>query len=158
MKTSQCIAYAERITRVIALLDRSEPDALPSLEAVAAEAALSPFHFHRIFRLMTGETPAEAIRRIRLAHALPALTSETRVTEAAESSGMRQVRLSPAPFAIRPGQAQRSFGQTRRASTCSPFGFGLPVMRAAVRRWRSPSSVFSPFGCSCFETWVITTH
>jgi AraC family transcriptional regulator len=87
VKPNQCLAYAERINRVIALLEESDFEAVPSLEAMASAAALSPYHFHRVFRLMTGETPTAAIRRIRLARALPDLAAETSVTVAAASSG-----------------------------------------------------------------------
>ena len=39
------------------------------LDELASEAALSPFHFHRVFRGMTGETPLELHRRLRLERA-----------------------------------------------------------------------------------------
>ena len=44
-------------------------DAALVLEALASDAALSPFHFHRIFRGMVGETPLELHRRLRLERA-----------------------------------------------------------------------------------------
>ncbi len=87
MKSDQRLAYAERISRGIALLEGSDPDAPPSLDEMASAAALSAYHFHRIFRLMTGETPATAIRRVRLARALPDLAEDTTITAAAASSG-----------------------------------------------------------------------
>ncbi len=37
-----------------------------TVEELARVAALSPFHFHRIFRAMVGETVAEYVRRLRL--------------------------------------------------------------------------------------------
>lgn len=43
---------------------------------MAQAAALSPYHFHRVFRLMTGETVNEAITRVRLAGSLPALRQD----------------------------------------------------------------------------------
>jgi len=49
---------------------------------------LSPFHFHRVYRLMTGETLAETLRRVRLARTLPELQSEGQsITRAAGGSG-----------------------------------------------------------------------
>jgi AraC family transcriptional regulator len=87
MKPNQCQGYAERINRVLLLLEQSDPEALPSLDAMASAAALSPYHFHRVFRLMTGETPAVALRRIRLARSLPDLAAGTSVMAATASSG-----------------------------------------------------------------------
>lgn len=68
MKSSTLNDYAQRIDRAIQFLTESlADDAAPSLQELADAAALSKYHFHRIFRLMTGETVNEAVRRIRLA-------------------------------------------------------------------------------------------
>lgn len=45
------------------------------LEELARGACLSPFHFHRIFKGMAGETPVELARRLRLERAALALAS-----------------------------------------------------------------------------------
>ena len=81
--------YAARIARALALVqDRPAGEEPPDLGELAAAAAFSPFHFHRVFRLMTGETVGAAIRRIRLSRSLADLTDGTRtVTEAAAGSG-----------------------------------------------------------------------
>lgn len=47
--------YKKRIIRIIKYIDEHLDDDL-SLEKVAAVGAYSPFHFHRIFKLITGET------------------------------------------------------------------------------------------------------
>jgi AraC family transcriptional regulator len=47
---------ARRLTRVIALIDSSLHDP-PSLRDMADAAAMSPFHFQRLFRATTGLTP-----------------------------------------------------------------------------------------------------
>jgi len=44
----------------------TNPDADLSLDALADVAAMSRFHWHRVFSAMTGETCARAVRRIRL--------------------------------------------------------------------------------------------
>lgn len=74
MQPRQRALYADRIERAIALMQRriGQGEA-PSLAELAAEAAMSDYHFHRIFRLMTGEAPGAAITRVRLAGSLPAL-------------------------------------------------------------------------------------
>lgn len=77
MKPEQRTRYAMRIDRAIALLERSlAQGSAPSLADLAAEAAMSEYHFHRIFRLMTGEAPGQAITRARLAGSLPVLSAE----------------------------------------------------------------------------------
>ncbi|WP_425072093.1 AraC family transcriptional regulator [Sagittula sp. S175] len=45
-----------------------------SLDALADVAALSRFHFHRVYQALTGETAAQAVRRLRLHRAAYALT------------------------------------------------------------------------------------
>jgi AraC family transcriptional regulator len=77
------IAVRQAIERVIASLD----EAL-DLERLARVAALSPFHFHRIFRGMIGETPLELHRRLRLERAaFRLLEDETAVTTIALDAG-----------------------------------------------------------------------
>jgi AraC family transcriptional regulator len=58
------LAVQQAVERVLGGLD----EAL-DLERLARGAALSPFHFHRIFRGMLGETPLELHRRLRLERA-----------------------------------------------------------------------------------------
>ncbi|WP_431303791.1 AraC family transcriptional regulator [Sediminicoccus sp. BL-A-41-H5] len=64
--------HATRIARAMAHL-AAQPDRTPSLEELADVAAFSPWHFHRAYRSLTGETPAETLARIRLSRAAAAL-------------------------------------------------------------------------------------
>ncbi len=68
MKPTTKLDYGRRIARAMALI-AADPASNPSLEALAAAAAFSPFHFHRIYRELTGETPAETLARERLSRA-----------------------------------------------------------------------------------------
>jgi len=78
-----------QIGRAVAFIeDRLRDDEIPSLQAVAEAAGMSPYHFHRIFKLMTGETCAQLMTRLRLAQSTPALEDQAKsVTEAAMSAG-----------------------------------------------------------------------
>lgn len=74
MKPNQRSSYANRIERAITLMQQglANGDA-PTIDQLAAAAALSKYHFHRVFRLMTGETIGAAITRARLGGSLPML-------------------------------------------------------------------------------------
>lgn len=83
------IDYAERIDRVVSYLESASlcEGSLP-LDVLAGVAAFSPHHFHRVYRLMTGEAIGDTIRRIRLARTLPDLgRKDVSVTNAAAASG-----------------------------------------------------------------------
>lgn len=67
--------YGRRIARTIALI-AEDPARTRSLEELASAAAFSPFHFHRIYREITGETPAETQARERLSRAAALLVRD----------------------------------------------------------------------------------
>ena len=107
------IAVRSALERIVRSLD----DAL-DLGALARGAALSPLHFHRIFRGMLGETPLELQRRLRLERAALRLAqSDASVTSIAFDAGYethesftRAFRgaysLSPSEFRTRASQAR----------------------------------------------------
>lgn len=75
MKPTQQRIYAARIDKVLRhLASRLAEGVAPGLEELSGVAALSEYHFHRVFRLMTGETLSSTVRRLRLAISLSALT------------------------------------------------------------------------------------
>lgn len=57
--------YEQRINKVLNAVSRDPAHAF-SLEELGAIACLSPFHLHRVFSAMTGETPGACLRRLRL--------------------------------------------------------------------------------------------
>ena len=57
--------YRERLRPVIRYLEQHYREPL-NLAVLAERAALSPYHFHRIYKAVTGETPAATVRRLRL--------------------------------------------------------------------------------------------
>lgn len=64
--------YATRIARAMELI-AARPGDPPTLDELADAAAFSPFHFHRIYREIAGETPVETAARARLTGAAVAL-------------------------------------------------------------------------------------
>jgi AraC family transcriptional regulator len=63
------VDYVERVNRAIDHVTRHLAEPLP-LEDVARVACFSPYHFHRIFRAVTGETLHAFVKRVRLERAL----------------------------------------------------------------------------------------
>lgn len=61
--------YEARLARAISYVDQN-PSAQISLEALASVACLSPFHFHRVFRALTGERVRDFVERRKLEHAI----------------------------------------------------------------------------------------
>jgi len=68
MKRSTESVYRERLLNVLVFIQKNLDEEL-SLEEYARVAHFSPYHFHRIFRGMVGESLAEHIRRLRLERA-----------------------------------------------------------------------------------------
>lgn len=58
-------AHLNRINSVIDFIEQHLENDL-SLKRLASEANYSPFHFHRVFTTLTGETPFEFVRRKRV--------------------------------------------------------------------------------------------
>lgn len=124
------VDYRARLKRVYAAI-HGDPAREHSLDELADLAALSRFHFHRVFAAMTGATLAEAVRRIRLngaAHALVA--SRAPVAEVGRAHGYPVpasfTRAFRAAYGMTPGQ----FRARRQA---------LP---AALRRKQGGSAMF----------------
>jgi len=78
--------WERRAERVVALLT-GNPESAPGLEAAASEAAASPWHFHRRFRAVTGESFAACLRRLRLERAAYRLREGLPVIEVALEAG-----------------------------------------------------------------------
>lgn len=68
VKTRTLHDYGRRVARAMAHL-AANLDRTPSLEELAEVDAFSPFHFHRVYREIAGETPAETLARGRLSRA-----------------------------------------------------------------------------------------
>lgn len=124
------VDYRARLRRVYAAI-HDDPAGEHSLDAMADVAALSRFHFHRVFAAMTGETLAEAVRRIRLngaAHALVA--GRAPVAEVGRAHGY--------PVAASFTRAFRAaYGVTPAAFRAR--GQALPE---ALRRWKGDEALF----------------
>ena len=71
-RQGQPIDYLVRVNRAIDYVQAHVTGGV-RLDDVAAAAGFSPFHFHRIFKAMTGETLNAFVKRLRLDRALTAM-------------------------------------------------------------------------------------
>ncbi|MGD2132550.1 MAG: AraC family transcriptional regulator [Maricaulaceae bacterium] len=136
-------SYEARLLRVLDYVyDHLDGDL--SLDALAEVACMSRFHWHRVFRAMTGETLAEAVRRLRLIkaanalvledaslaeiaarHGYPNLSSFTRAFRAAHGA-------SPAAFRARGEEIANALRRNEGAPAMHPVVIReLPAARAA---------------------------
>jgi len=84
--------YEDRLVRVLAHIE-ANPDGDLSLDALAEVAAMSRFHWHRVFVAVTGETLSAAIRRSRLYRAAGDLVnSDLALSAIAERAGYGSAR------------------------------------------------------------------
>jgi AraC family transcriptional regulator len=72
LRASSRAEYEARIARAVTHIEANLNGAL-QLEDVARVACFSPFHFHRVFKGITGETLLDFVQRIRLERAARAL-------------------------------------------------------------------------------------
>jgi AraC family transcriptional regulator of adaptative response/methylated-DNA-[protein]-cysteine methyltransferase len=77
--------HAKAVTKVCRLIEDCET--IPTLEALAQHAALSPYHFHRLFKSITGLTPKGYAAAHRAARVRVALEQSRTVTEAIYGAG-----------------------------------------------------------------------
>jgi len=102
-------SYRERVARVVAAIV-ADPLAEHGLEQLAGIAHFSPFHFHRIYRGITGETVMTTIRRARLAKAAQLLGSgKDSVTQIGMEVGYDSPQAFSRAFQQFTGLAPRDF-------------------------------------------------
>jgi AraC family transcriptional regulator len=88
-----------------------------SLDELASVACFSPYHFHRIFRGMVGESVAEHIRRLRLERAAHRLRHGSKsVTEIALEAGYEAHESFTRAFSAAFGEPPSSFRANHHAA------------------------------------------
>jgi AraC family transcriptional regulator len=118
--------YGNAVRRAIERIVR-ELDVALDLEAIAKTAALSPFHFHRVFRGMVGETPLELHRRLRMERAADRLLrTDESVTQIAFGAGYDTHEAFTRAFRTFYGVSPSAFRKDV-AEGCRPRQFELPA-------------------------------
>src|SRR5262245_33734089 len=105
--------YAMRLERVFRWLADHLDDTL-DLAQLADVAAMSPYHFHRIYHAMQGETAAETVRRLRLHRAaVELITGELPVPRIARRAGYGSqeafTRAFKTAYGVPPARYRASF-------------------------------------------------
>jgi AraC family transcriptional regulator len=117
-------SYQSRVERVLEFLLK-HPGSEPDLHRLAEEAFFSPFHFHRVYVAMMGESVAETVRRQRLHNAALALTASSRTlatiaSDAGYGNAQAFARAFRAGYGVTPA-AYRKHGQTTSAIQRAAF-------------------------------------
>jgi len=112
-------------------------DALPSLTELADAAGISRFHFHRVFKEITGATPREWGKAYRLGRFAARLDAGESVAEAVYASGFgassRAYEAAPGGLGMTPGARRHGGrGETIRFTTVET-GLGWALVAATGR-------------------------
>jgi AraC family transcriptional regulator len=158
--------YERRVYRVMDYIQAHLDEDL-TLEKLAGVAAFSPFHFHRVFAAITGETLSDFIRRVRLERAASglAIMCDTSVLEIALRCGFSSAATFARAFkshfgmsatewreggaqrwyAARPGHSKTSKANSKRSQAQRNPGKAFSVHRgqSAAARNREAANEFS---------------
>ena len=160
---SSASRHLAAIEKACGLLRTSET--IPTLAELADAAGVSPYHFHRVFKQITGTTPRDYARTHRLGNFAQKLDAGETVTEAIYAAGFgsssRVYEAAPAALGMTPG-ARRKGGEgetIRFATVATPLGWALvaatekgvvmtalgddPERLAATVRRRFPAAEFA---------------
>lgn len=129
------ITYEARLIRVLDYI-HDNPAGDLSLDALADVAALSRFHFHRVFHAVMRETAAAAVRRMRMYRASVALVQTTApLTKIARAVGYPNLASFTRSFAELYGVPPASFRAKGELRPLPPlFRTGEPLMYAVEIR------------------------
>ncbi|MBK8900883.1 MAG: AraC family transcriptional regulator [Anaerolineaceae bacterium] len=119
---SETIAEHQASIRRVMLLIQARLDEPPSLEEVAAVAAFSPYHFHRLFTAYTGESLSTFIRRLRLERAANRLRQTfDPITDIALDAGYETPTNFGKAFRQQFGQSPTEFRESRHVLDTAVF-------------------------------------
>ncbi len=120
-RDGKTIDYVDRVNRALTYVLQHLEQPLP-LEVVARAAHFSPFHFHRIFRLLVGESLSEFVKRVRLERALSLMSRRQQTTR-------RRPSLTEIAFAC-------GFSSSADFTRCFRQRYGTPPSRFDLDAFR----------------------
>jgi len=114
--TNDSHGYPERIQRVVDYLAEHLDEAL-DLETLARVAHFSPYHFHRIYRALLGETVNDTVRRLRLHRsAIDLLDRDLGIDRTARRAGYASQAAFTRAFRAEYGEPPARYRVARRAT------------------------------------------
>ncbi|NLP05861.1 AraC family transcriptional regulator [Candidatus Fermentibacteria bacterium] len=125
MRKSTEADYVRRILWALEFI-RENLDREFTLEELASAACFSPFHFHRVFTGMTGETVAGLVRRLKLERAAQRLIEGSEpVLVIALRTGYDPNQAFTRAFSSAFGEPPSRFRELRKAvpHLCAPSGY-----------------------------------
>ncbi|MBI5067849.1 MAG: GyrI-like domain-containing protein [Deltaproteobacteria bacterium] len=145
MKTETLSFYATAVESALRRIASGLDDAL-DLAALARAAALSPLHFHHVFRGMVGETPLEVHRRLRLERAAVRLaTGDGQVVRVAFEAGYEThesfTRAFRQAYAVSPSEYR---ARARAALACGAAPAHWLAARCGLHFGAEPALAFHP--------------
>ncbi len=108
-----------------------EPGARHTLDSLAAVAHMSPYHFHRIYRALMGESVVDTVKRLRLAEAAQRLTDAAQVTAVAHDAGYDSPQAFARAFRDFTGVSPSEFRARQGHLVGSPAASALPSVEVA---------------------------
>lgn len=125
MKASTLNDYKQRILRVLVHIQAHLDEAL-YLEELASLACFSPYHFHRVFRGMVGETLMDHVRRLRLERAAQRLKAgDAPVTRIAFEAGYETHEAFTRAFRTMFGASPSQYRESRHVAEYAESPCGL---------------------------------
>ncbi len=120
--SDKSLNYTDRINRAIDHIIQNLDQPL-NLERVAKAAHFSPFHFHRIFKSLVGESLNEFIKRLRLERALALLSQKD--WKSSRNRSLTQIALDC------------GFNSSADFSRCFKQQFGKPPSKFDIQAYRN---------------------
>jgi AraC family transcriptional regulator len=149
-------SYALRVQRVVDYL-ADHLDEVLDLETLSGVAHLSPYHFHRIYRGILGETVNDTVRRLRLRRsAIDLLDRDLSIERTAQRAGYAsQAAFTRAfrdeygepPARYRSARRETELGQQKPSTTYRLVTITLPKLRVAAIEHRGDYQLTG----KCFE-------
>lgn len=137
-RTATLESYQERMVRALVHIQGHLDEPLP-LEDLAGVACFSPFHFHRIFRGMVGESVKEHVRRLRLERSAQRLKlSSQPVTAIALDAGYETHESFTRAFRAMFGQPPSEYRENHRPLEMQPAPSGIHYTGGAVTQFDGP--------------------
>lgn len=127
--------HAEKIAQACRLIERAE--VVPSLAQLAAAAELSTYHFHRLFKSITGLTPKSYASAHRAKSVRQTLNANMKVTDAIYAAGYesnsRFYETSNSTLGMKPSQYKKGGSNTEIRFALAECALGSILVASSAK-------------------------